>query len=490
MTTLASLYARSPLALQNLIVSGKGLHYRCRRVSTRRLRKHLAFLLGSQWWTPQQHAEYQLEQLKRVLTQAFEHVPYYRGLGKRLNWRSEDLSSLDDLRALPILQKNDVRGSEQEFVDSRFDLKRLWKGNTSGTTGTPLSVYFTREAMSRRWAFVARLRTWAGLHEPIWPKRVQFTGRNIVPDAATTAEGTYWRYNVAGRSLLMSTTHISRDTAAAYAAAMRRFRPQLVDGYPSALLMIARIAKAQGDLMPRPQAIITSAETLFPDQREEIETAYGCQVFDQYASSEPSCFWATCEHGNMHMSPEYGISEIVGEDGLPVQPGETGTVVVTSFIHEVMPLVRYNLGDTAVLGTGDACPCGRAMPRVERIVGRTDDILYFPGRGYIGRLDPIFKGLDAILEAQIVQEDLRTVCVQLVPAEGYRDEVARKLIANLRSKIGPDVNIRVKLVNHVPRGANGKFRSVVSKVIHPLSAPSAPHESLHDASFASSCRPA
>jgi phenylacetate-CoA ligase len=131
-----------------------------------------------------------------------------------------------------------------------------------------------------------------------------------------------------------------------------------------------------------------------------------------------------------------------------------------------MPLIRYRVGDRAVAELATVCDCGRAMPRVRCVTGRTDDILYVEERGYVGRLDPCFKGLSDIVEAQIIQEELARVRVLVVPADGYGPDVGNRLVSNLRDKLGTRISIRLDLVPSIPRGANGKFRSVVSRVKH------------------------
>lgn len=465
MDLIDRLYRTLPVPLQHVATSAQGLRYRLLRSNDRLVRERLAFLQQSEGWTADQFKEYQEQQLREFIRHAFESVPHYRDLQQRLGAGPEDIQGLDDIAKLPILEKTDVRGREHLFVDDRTKYRRVNIAFTSGTTGTPLRIHSTPEAFALRWGHVARLRSWAGLSDPIRPRRVQFTGRNIVPARQAPERHVYWRHNWPDRALLMSTTHISPQAAPYYAEAMRRFEPELVDGYPSAVSMIARIALAQGLPLPRPKAIITSAETLLDEDRAVMEEAFGCRVYDQYAASEPSCFWSTCEAGAMHVHPEYGISEIVGPDGRPVQPGEEGEVVVTSFLSRVMPLIRYRLGDRAALAPeGEHCACGRAMPLVARVVGRTDDILYVPERGYVGRLDPVFKGDMPLIEAQIIQEALERVVVKLVPAEGWDDEQQAVLMENLRAKLGVRATIEVEIVPEIPRGANGKFKAVVSRV--------------------------
>jgi len=466
MSVAENIYAKSPILLQNLFVSIRGWEYRYRRSNDRAIREYLNFLLQSQKWSQEQFHEYQTQSLRNILRIAFESVPYYREMQRQIGCQPEDFKSPEDIRYLPILEKSTLRGNEQAFLNHSFDLGKCTHGFTSGTTGTPINVYESRESFSHRWAFVCRLRTWAGINEPLYPRRAQFTGRNIVPDTQKGEKHIYWRYNYLGNALLFSTTHLTPEAVLYYARKLCGFAPELIDGYPSALLIIARVARRLGIELPRPKAIIVSAETLFPEDREELQNAFGCQVYNQYAATEPSCFWCDCEYGVMHVNPEYGISEIVDADGNPVPPGEEGEIVVTSFLNPVMPLIRYRLGDVAILGPNTLCECGRRMPRIERIVGRVDDILFVPQRGYVGRLDPAFKGLGNIIEAQIIQESLERIRVLLVPDEGYDPAMAQKLVGNLRAKLGGEVTIDIQLVASIPRGPNGKFRSVISNVKH------------------------
>jgi phenylacetate-CoA ligase len=463
MANLEATYARLPISLQNLFVSVKGLQFLYKRSHPELIQKRLKHLLETQWWSLEEFERYQTEQLQSFLSGAFEHVPYYRELSRSLGCSAQDFRSPADIRLLPVLEKSRLRGQELEFVDARYPLGKLSVGATSGTTGTPIRTYETTESMSERLAFVARLRTIAGISDPINPRRAQFTGRAIVPTTQAENVHVYWRMNAPGKALLFSTTHISEVTAPAYAEALLKYEPELIDSYPSSLLILARLAKQQNLKLPTPKAIIVSAETLLHDHRKEIEAAFQCKVYDQYASSEPSCFWFDCEHGNMHQSPEYGISEVLDAAGTQVGPMQEGEVVVTSFLNPAMPLIRYRVGDVATLGPEEACPCGRKLPRVEKVEGRRDDILYVPERGYVGRMDPVFKGIENITEAQIIQESLDKIVVLLVPAPGYTPDIGAHLLENIRQKVGNRVNLELQQVQQIPRGPNGKFRSVISR---------------------------
>ncbi len=466
MYKLDNLYSKSPIWFQNWMVSVRGLEYRYRRADDRATKEQFKFLLESQWWDEAAYQQYQLNEFRRILLIAFQNTVHFRRIKAELDCNPEDFKSFEDLQQIPILEKTQLRGHENEFCNLSVNLNSCTHGFTSGTTGTPINIYESQDSFSRRIAFVSRLRNWAGLENVLFPKRAQFTGRVIVPPNQNTKTHIYWRINKPGNAWLFSTTHLSPETVPYYTRALMEFNPDLIDGYPSALLIIARVAKRMDLSLPNPKAIIVTAETLLQQDKEELQTAFKCKVFNQYAASEPSCFWCDCEYGEIHINPEYGISEILNKKGKHAVPGEQGEVVVTSFLNQEMPLIRYRLGDVAIVGSTSDCKCGRKMPRIQRVEGRMDDILYVPDRGYIGRLDPSFKGLNNIIEAQIIQETLNHINVLLIPDDKYNEEIGNQLVQNLRTRLGNQVVVEIKLVDEIARGLNGKFRSVISKVRH------------------------
>lgn len=460
------IYYNSPTWLQHIFTSLKGLEFRYRRADERIMREHFHFLVKSQYWNYEEFQKYQTQKLRELLAIAFSQVPYYQDVQKNLGCSLEDFQRPEDIRLLPILEKSQIRGNEQLFLNKSFDMTKALKGFTSGTTGTPLHLYDNREGFSRRWAFVARLRHWAGAQDPFYPRLAHFTGKKILPPEKFPTDNVYWRWNKPGNSLILSSYHITPATIPFYIRALKDYQPEIIDGFPSAFLALARMSKRLGLTLPVPKAIITTSETVLKDHRLEIEEAFHCQLFDQYAASEPSCFWCDCEKGVMHENSEYGISEIVNSQGKPVQPGELGDILVTSFLNPVMLLIRYKVGDMAVRGPAEPCACGRQMPRIAAIEGRKDDIFYIPARGYVGRLDAPFKGLKHIIESQIIQESLDHINILIVPTNDYAPDIGKQLVKNMHKVVGSEVTITIELVDQIARGANGKFQAQWSKVKH------------------------
>lgn len=452
------LYEKSPVALQHVLTSLQGSVFRFKRANTAIIQEQFTFLKESQFWSEREHRAYQHERLMRILDEAYSHVPYYKG-DERYN--PKKLKSLDHIQDLPILTKDDLRGQENLFISERANVRSLYHNRTSGTTGKPLNTYESQESFSRRFAFIVRLRYWAGIQNPIYPRRFQFTGRKVVPPGQGKNTHVYWRRNAFQNSMLASVIHINRDTVAHYIEFLKRYQPELMDGYPSSFLVLARLAKLEGLDPYIPKAIITTAETLTAQAESEIEEYYRSPIFNQYSSSEPTCFWCTTPSGVMVANPEYGISEIVNREGTPVPVGEIGEVVTTSFLNPVMPLIRYRVGDVASLGNY-VTVSGINMQEVLSVDGRRDDMIFTPERGYIGRCDDIFKGLKGIIESQIVQHNSTDFSINVVRDPGYDYTVEMELLQNAARKFGESVTINIKYLDSIEKGANGKFKSVIS----------------------------
>lgn len=461
MFSKSNLYKKSPVWVQNALVTLQGLKFEKQRVNKQHALQHYNFLLESQFWSKDQLIAYQNSMLTALLKESFSNVPYYAEMCRVLGCSYQDFKSLEDLSRLPVLKKGSVRGNEQLFINKKYRIQDLRQSSTSGSTGTPMKLFGIRDNFSKRWAFELRLRKWAELADVYHPRRAQFTGRDILPDK--NRGNSYWRYNYAANALLLSTSDIRIETAKAYAEAMLTWKPEFIDGYPSSISVLARLCLENNIELPVVKAIRVSAETLFEEDRIIIEKAFKGTVFNQYGSSESSCFCSDNQDGQMLVHPEYGMFEVLqqGKD-LSAEAGKEGRVITTSFMNPVMPLIRYELGDLVVKSNEQSGTSnGRHFEVLNRVSGRIDDILFIKGIGYLGRLDPIFKNIEGIVEAQIILESEEKLKIVLVPAPGYKESTTKLLEQNLRKKVGTEIGIEFEKKSHIPRGANGKFKAVI-----------------------------
>ncbi len=284
------IYDHSPIMLQNIFISLQGAIHNTRRINWKTCKKHYHELIESQWWPRDEHDQAQFNSLKNHLTYAGTFIPYYKKLFQELSFNPLELQNTDDIRRIPALKKDQIRTFPLEFIHCG-KIDRKWnRFFTSGTTGTPLNLWSSKESFGRIWSFVYRLRKWGNLQDPFFPRRVQFTGRDIASNDISTQTGIYWRFNKPGNTLLMSTSHLNQGTIPGYIEAIRAFAPELIDGYPSALAIISKYALNHRIKLPSPRAIITSAETLLDTDKISIQTAFQCRIFNQYASSDTAAF--------------------------------------------------------------------------------------------------------------------------------------------------------------------------------------------------------
>ena len=451
------LYLSSPIWMQNLAVAGYGYVLRGRRFGPG-FEKVSRQLAASEFLGSEELRALQEHNLASIVRHAFAHVPHYRDLAKTRRLTSRDIT-LDTLsQALPILNKEEVRAAPERFISEAPD-GRLLKINTSGTTGSPLTVICTRNALRANYAFFARFLGWHGVSPR--SRSATFAGRALVSPQQSAPP--FWRTNPALNDLQFSSYHLSPSYLQHYAEQLERWEPDYIDAYPSSGAIVASFIATTGRHVIRPKVIVTSSETLLNHQRVSMTQAFKCPVRDQYGSAEMVAFLAECEHGTLHSMPEYGILEIVSTP--ESEALASGEIVATGFINPAMPLLRYRLGDNAI-SSDLFCSCGRQFPTLEKVVGRRDDFILTPNGARIGRLDPIFKGADGVLECQIVQDRIDIVVIRAVLVPGYGKEALDKVAMQLRQRLPESMEVLVEIVESLPRTRSGKLRAVVSNLPH------------------------
>jgi phenylacetate-CoA ligase len=458
---LLAFYHRLPAPMRSAAASLHGVRLNAERYGpdAERLVEEAA---AREAWTAEKWERYRGERLAALLEGAARSVPFYRRQWEARR-RKGDRAPVDLLASWPVLSKDDVRENPEAFLAEGADPRRLTREQTSGTSGKPLRLYRRRPSV-RAWfaLFEARARRWNGVSRT--DRWAMLGGQLVVPVARRKPP--YWVWNAGLHQLYMSSYHLSPETIPHYLEAMRRYEVTYVLGYASSMATIAHGALESGARAPSLRVAISNAEPLFDAQRAQISAAFGCPVRDTYGMAEIVCGGSECAEGSLHLWPEAGLLEILRDDAdAPAAPGEAGRLVATGLLTPEMPLVRYALGDRgAGARSGAACACGRTLPRLAAVEGRSDDVVVTPEGRRVGRLDPVFKADLRIREAQIVQESLDRVRVLLLPAAGYGEEDERTVRRGLAQRLGSSVAVTIETVAEIPRGPGGKFRAVVSRL--------------------------
>jgi phenylacetate-CoA ligase len=420
--------------------------------------------LEREHWRPDQWKTWENERLAGVLERAATRVPYYRDYWAKRTSQGAAGAWLD-LSNWPVLRKQAVRENPRAFLADDCDARRMFHEHTSGTTGSPVQVWFRRSTVRQWYAlFEARCRGWNGLtrHD-----RWAILGSKLVVPFRQERPP-FWVWNAGLNQLYLSTYHLAAANAPAYVEALQRYRVVYLWGYASALATLASYAQQQGLKPPKLAAAISNAEPLYEHQRRIVAEVFQCPVLDTYGMVEAVCGASHCEHGALHLWPEAGVVEVLSDDAdEPAPPGSAGRLVCTGLLNADMPLVRYEVGDGVTLAPAEKrCACGRTLPIVEHIEGRNTDMLLTANGRRVFWLNPVFYGMP-VQEAQIIQEVLDRVRVKVVPCAGFGDADVRDIMARVQQRLGKEVKVIVEPVTEIPRTKAGKFQAVVSLLSQP-----------------------
>lgn len=451
-------YGKLPVALQNAAISAWGYRTRAIRYGSA-FRTYLEWLTDSQWWSAQEIQSYQSESLARVIEHAYRTVPYYKAQFQSLGLRPRDIATPAELTKLPILTKAQLKASDPTaFLSSGFSQKRLRRGLTSGTTGSPLVVWLTPEALQFQWAVWWRHKGRFGL--TLGDKYLSFGARLPIP--ANRATPPFWRRNWAFNQVYLSTYHLTSSALRVVSDWLTNEEFRFYTGYPSAMFVVARYMQEHGIRIPKPPSIVVcGSDALMPAFEREIAHGFDAPVTDQYGSAEACGNFARCEQGKYHLDAEFGFVELLPIEGAPTS--RLRRMIFTGLANMAMPLLRYDSGDVALLSE-ERCSCGRETVTVDRIDGRTEDYVRTPDGRMVMGLNQAFEWASGIAATQVVQNRVEGIRVLVVPGPTFSGVDLEKLEYQLRQRVGAELAIEFEVVDDIPLTKAGKYRAVVSTI--------------------------
>ena len=425
----------------------------------------LRYLQGTEHWSLEALRDLQLGLLRRLLHHAYTNTAHYREVMDRAGLRPEDVTSLDHLARLPLLDRPTVRATMATRLATAPPRPVVTK-STSGTTGEPVVVKYNAE--SRHWRDAARWRGygWAGYQ--IGHRAFHYWGRP--PDESTW----FKRRKLALDRKLKRDLYVDctpRGDAALHDAVeqLRGFSPHVIVAYASGAAALARFVNEHRLRAWQDIPVLVGAERLWPADRTAIEAAFG-PAFETYGCREMMLMASECEHHTgLHVSMENLIVEIVVRqpDGTTraARPGESGEVVVTDLHNLSCPMIRYLNGDVAVAHADERCACGRSLSKIGPVEGRVTETLRDGHGNAVGGLvfNILFGVMDHVAKKfQVVQRLDGSVVMKVVPLAG--DELPatnRAAIQAFADKYLPATPFSIEYVPDIPLSPSGK-RNVVT----------------------------
>ena len=418
-------------------------------------------LEASQWWSAERIEADRVQRLREFLTDIGSSVPRFRSLFAEIGFDPRAVQSIADLRKLPLTTKADMRAHTEALeAEGHGPLTRY---NTGGSSGEPLVFHIGRDRKSHDVAAKWRATRWWG---------VDIGDREAVVWGSPIEHGTQdriraWR-DRALRTELLPAFEMSEVKLDGFIAALLRQRPRMLFGYPSALAHIARHAKARGIRMNDlgiAVAFVTS-ERLYDEQRVLIGEVFGCRVANGYGGRDAGFIAHECPSGSMHISAEDIVVELIDAAGEPVTPGQSGEIVVTHLATRDYPFVRYRTGDIGVMD-GAACACGRGLPRLSEIQGRSTDFVVADDGTVMHGLSLIYviRDLAGVKSFKVTQETRRLTRVELVTEAEFDPNAVQAIVVGFKRRLGAAVEVQVQLVPSIAPEKSGKYRYIVSHAL-------------------------
>ena len=405
-------------------------------------------------WDRSQIELFQLEQLQKLTTHAYQNVPFYKDLWDRYNVHPDKIYSLEDLACFPKVTKKMLVEAGDRTLDKTQAKGSFVEGRSSGSTGEQFVYYKTISHQS--WFIAGQFHgwKWAGwnIGEP-WI-RLQFRG-NI----GLRAKMEDRIFNC----LYMPIDELSNDYLHKFVPKAIRFNPTMLRGYAGGTYVLSQFLLKNSAYTLSPKVVVCTGDTLYPHYRKSIESAFNCAVFDTYGG-EGMSIANQCRKGSYHIVPVVYLEH--EPEGPKLENSQPGRLLVTNLTNFAMPLIKYDIGDIGIMGQG-TCACGREWKYLKEIVGRETDIIVTPEGRYLvcHHFNNILRQFEGIEQFQIIQNDLRSITVNMVVNEKYEKDGSEPIIKKQLYIIGGrEIDVILNYVDLILAPKSGKRRYIISKV--------------------------
>lgn len=406
----------------------------------------------------------QLKKCRDIVYYAWEHCPGYREYWRSYGFAPEQLQSYSDIQRIPEISKEQIRDNLPRF--SSNEKGKCKYITTSGSTGIPLGLYLDRAAESTELAF---------LHN-MWEQRAfSPVSRSVIIRGAIVEGGfqgnPYAELTLFG-DLLLSAYHITRETAHLYLDTIKRFNPDSIQAYPSALAQLTTACIETGLSIEKHdiQVIILASEKLYDRDKKYLKQFWQAPLVHFYGMTEKAILAGPCRSSDVfHVYPQYGLAEVIKEDGSEASEDEMGHLIGTSFFMRQTPFIRYRTGDLAVKGNSYCPDCRRHYPLLKDIIGRNAEMIItadhhkIPFSMAIGSIhNKLFQGMDQFQFTQVTAGEL--LCTYV--SRGEISAWQKKAIgADLKGKVSEHLQLDFQQVSVIPKNASGKYNFFKNELI-------------------------
>ena len=397
-------------------------------------------------WDADKLKEYQLSELKRVVTKCYHNVPYYHK--QMVDYGiNPNIHTFSDISKLPILTKDIVRDNFEDLVDKRY-LKDALLFKTSGSTGKKFGFLGNDNLYKREAAFVLRAFNLHGAsmydEHTVWVRRYSPKMGEPLSYVDYELNRTY-----------ISPFNISKDTIVDYVNMIDKTKSKTLVTYPSLANFISTLMGKVDLRFKYVKSIHCASEMVLPEWRDNVKKNLGIEIYAHYGMMEKVSFFCNTSNsdGKYAESLEYGYTELIDSK-----------VIGTGFLNDVMPLLRYDSGDLAIPSEDINMSYGSLPISVDDFIGRqTDMITCNDGRNLAGvNFYTMMYKIEGVEMFQIIQKSSTDIEVNFIPSPLYSDTTKQSIADGMLDRVG-ECNLTINVVTEFERAASGKFKTIINE---------------------------
>lgn len=398
--------------------------------------------------------------LKDLLLHAYNKVPYYHSIFKNEKIVENGTVDLSKFDRIPILTKKILRKNYKNLIATDYKKRKPYVNYSGGSTGEPIKFYldknyniwrnasnnyYYKEILNINEPTVKKVILWGSTRD-IFRNNIDLKNRLM-----------YWINNIT----MLHSYKMNEEQLKKYIRIINKKKPDLIRGFSGSLYELCRYAKKNNIELHTPSIIISAAETLKDYMREEIEETFETKLYDFYGSRELNGIAGECKKGSMHMFSFNNRTEILDDNFQQVKENEHGRIIVTNLHNYTMPFIRYEIGDTAVLGSSQ-CSCGNVLPILKEITGRLIDHFVKENGEVVSSLFfiylfDVYYNKQNISKFQVIQEDYKKIRIRIVPHANIFDKDKRDINNKIRKVFGTGTKIIWEIVDELPKTKTGKY---------------------------------
>lgn len=401
-------------------------------------------------WNYERLCEYRDARIQNRVQYCYENIPYYYKMMEEGGIDPCSIKKLDDLKKLPVINKQIVKENSDAFKIMHPDKMKLYRCHTSGSTGSGLVFYWTKEAMIQFWVNSWRFFHRLGIERTMWEGH--FGGKPVVP--AECKNKPWGRVNYPGRQVYFSAYHMSEENLQGYCDAINRYKLQWIHGYPSSITMLAKYVLENAIEFEHPVKYITvCSENIYDHQISMIERAFHILPYQNYGQTENVArFEEDIEH-RFRVVEDYAAVEFVDVNG-----DGRHHIIGTDLWNDYMPFLRYDTNDIAFC---EEKADGRYISSLD---GRAEDYIYLLDGSKVGRMDHLFKDMENVSAAQIVQNSMGRVTLCIVRNAAYNENDENKIKNELEQRFAKRLQYEINYCEKLEVGKNGKQRFIINTI--------------------------